>query len=158
MSQLLPERRSAGGRDRWEPLGELEQVTERLRRMLDQTFGGIGWPSRIAEPAGWSPLFDVEERDDAYMVEADLPGVKREDVQIELVGNELSITGQLDERERKGVMRRQTRRLGRFELRLTLPEQVDPEQVEATLANGVLTVNVPKTARAERRQIEVKTS
>jgi HSP20 family protein len=113
MSQLLPEERSRLAPERWEPLSELEQVTERMRRMLDQTFGGFGWPSPV-EARGWSPLVDIEEADDAYVVEAELPGVKREDVNIELVGNELTITGEAKERERKGALRRQTRRTGRF--------------------------------------------
>ncbi len=75
---------------------------------------------------------------------------------IELVGNELAITGDIKEKERKGVLRRRTRRVGRFEFRVTLPNQVDPEKIEAELTDGVLTVHVPKAERAQRRQIEVK--
>jgi HSP20 family protein len=155
MSQLLPERRSRLTPSRWEPLSELEQVTERMRRMLDQTFSGFDWPS-LAEPVGWSPLVDIEETDDAYVVEAELPGVKREDVTIELVGNELAISGEVKERERKGMLRRQTRRTGRFEYRVTLPDQLNAEKIEAKLAEGVLTVRAPKSERAQRRKIEVK--
>jgi HSP20 family protein len=155
MSQLLPERRSRLAPERWEPLGELEQMTERMRRMLDQTFGGFGWTSPI-EAVGWSPLVDIEEGDDGYTVEAELPGVRREDVSIELVGNELAITGEVKERERTGTVRRQTRRTGRFEFRVGLPDHVDGEKVEATLKDGVLNVRVPKSERAQRRKIEVK--
>jgi HSP20 family protein len=155
MSQLIPERRSRLAPERWEPLSEFEQITERMRRMLDQTFGGLGWTSPV-EAGGWSPLVDVEETDDAYVVEAELPGVKRDDVNIELVGNELAITGQIKERERKGAVRRQARHTGRFEYRLGLPSQVDPEKVDASLKDGVLSVRVPKSERAQRRKIEVK--
>ena len=156
MSQLLPERRAGSAPQRWEPLSELEQMTDRMRRMLDETFGGFGWPSPLTERAGWSPLVDIEEVDDAYLVEAELPGVKRQDVEIELVGNELTITGELEERERKGIVRRRTRRTGRFDYRVTLPDHVDAEKIEANLAEGVLTVRVPKSERAQRRRIEVK--
>jgi HSP20 family protein len=154
MSQLVPERRSRLAPERWEPLSDLEQITERMRRMLDETFGGLGW---AAPPGagGWSPPVDIEETDDAYVVEAELPGVKREDVTIELVGNELAITGEAKHRERKGALRRQTRRTGRFEYRVGLPEHVDPEKVEANLNEGVLRVRVPKSERATRRKIEV---
>jgi HSP20 family protein len=155
MSQLVPERRSRLAPDRWEPLSEFEQMTERMRRMLDQTFGGLGWAAPL-ETGGWSPLVDIEETDDAYVVEAELPGVKRDDVNIELVGNELAITGEAKQRERKGALRRQTRRTGRFEYRVGLPEHVDPEKVEANLKEGVLSVRVPKSERAQRRKIEVK--
>ena len=84
MSQTLSERRSQAATERWEPFSELEQMTQRMRRMLDQTFGG-GWPSPlVTEAPGWSPLVDIEEQDDTYVLEAELPGVKREDVNIEL--------------------------------------------------------------------------
>ncbi len=155
MSQLLPEQRSRLAPERWEPLSELEQVAERMRRMLDQTFGSCDWPSP-AEARGWSPLVDIEEADDAYVVEAELPGVKREDVNIELVGNELTITGEVKEREHKGALRRQTRRTGRFAYRVGLPAQVGAENIEARLSDGVLTVRVPKAERAQRKKIEVK--
>jgi HSP20 family protein len=155
MSQLLPERRSRFAPERWEPLGELEQVTDRMRRMLEQTFGGFGWPSQ-AEVGAWSPLVDIEETDDAYVVEADLPGVKREDVNIELIGNELAIAGEVEQRQRKGALRRQTRRTGRFDYRVSLPDHVDSDKIEASLIDGVLTVRAPKSERAQRRKIEVK--
>jgi HSP20 family protein len=153
MSQTLPERRSGDSAERWEPLGEFE----RMRRLLDQTFGGFALPA-IAEVASWSPPVDIEERDDAYMIEAELPGVDRKDVNIDLVGNELTITGEIKEKEREGILRRRTRRIGRFEYRVVLPDQVDPENVEAQLKDGVLTVRAPKSQRAQRRRVEVKSS
>jgi HSP20 family protein len=153
MSQLHPERRSTAIPDRWEPVRELEQVSERMRRMLDDTFGGLSWPAFIQEQAGFRPHVDIEETDEAYAVEAELPGVKREDVSIELVGNELTISGEIKERERKGVLRRQTRRTGRFHYQVSLPSQVDAEMIDAKLSDGVLTVRVPKSERAERKRI-----
>jgi len=155
MSQELPERRPGATAERWEPTSELEQMSERMRRFLDQTFGSFGWAPALGERGGWSPAVDLEELDDAYVVEADLPGVKREDVDIELVGNELAITGEVREQERAGTLRRQSRRTGRFEYRLSLPSHVDPENVEATLADGVLKLRVPKSERAQRRRIEI---
>jgi HSP20 family protein len=159
MSQLLPERRRPGAPERWEPFQEFEQVTERMRRMLEETFGGFGrWPSLLQETAGWSPPVDIEEQDDAYVLEAELPGVRRENIDIELVGNELAITGELKEKERTGVVRRRTRRTGHFDYRVTLPEQVDAEQIDASLDEGVLTVRVPKSERAQRRKVAIKGS
>ena len=153
MSQTLPERRPQAV----EPFSELEQMTQRMRRMLDQTFGGFGLPSPlINEGAGWSPLVDIEEEDHAYVLELDVPGVKREDVNIELVGNGLSITGEIKERDRKGALRRRTRRTGHFEYHVRLPDQVDASKIEANLDQGVLTVRVPKSERAQRQKIEIK--
>jgi HSP20 family protein len=157
MSQLLPERRS-GSSQRWEPATDVEHVSERMRRMLDQTFGGLSWPELLREAAAWAPPVDIEEEDDAYVVEAEVPGVKRGDVKIELVGRELTISGEIKERERKGVLRKKTRRVGRFEYRVVLPDEVDAEKVDAKLNDGVLTVRAPKAERAQRRRIEVKPS
>jgi HSP20 family protein len=159
MSQLLPERRRAGAPERWEPFQELEEVTERMRRMLEETFGGFGrWRSLLPESGAWSPLVDIEERDDAYVLEAELPGVRREDVDVELIGNELSITGELKGKERTGTLRRRVRRTGRFDYRVTLPDQVEGDRIEASLADGVLTVRAPKSERAQRKKIEIKGS
>jgi len=154
---LLPEvRRTGTAPEQWNPFRDFEEVTDRMRRLLDETFaGGFATPS-LAGGLGWSPLVDVEETDDAYIVEADLPGVKRNDVDVELVGSELTISGEIKERERTGVLRRQTRRTGRFGYRVTLPDHVESDQIEASLNEGVLTVRVPKSERAQRRKIEIK--
>jgi HSP20 family protein len=157
MSQTLPEQRSRSTQERWQPMAELEQMTDRMRRMLEQTFGGFDLPSPLVERAGWTPLVDIEEQDDVYVIQADLPGVKPEDVNIEVVGNELTIDGELKETERQGVVRRRTRRTGRFHYEVRLPEQVDSEQIEAKLNDGVLTLRIPKSERAQRRRIDVQT-
>jgi HSP20 family protein len=152
VSQLLPERNRTGS-ESWSPLSELGQLNERMRRMLDQTFGGM-----LDEPAGWIPAVDIEELEDTYVVEAEVPGVKREDVNIEVSGNELTISGETREREREGVTRRRMRRVGKFEFRVMLPSEVNPEGVEAKLNDGVLSVRIPKAAGAKRRRIEVKSA
>ena len=129
-----------------------------MRRMLEQTLGSFSPPALLSEASSWTPPVDIEEEDEAYVLEADLPAVRREDVAIELVGNELSITGEIRERERKGIVRRRARHTGRFDYRVTLPSLLDSEKIEARLADGVLTVRVPKAERAPRQRIEVKGS
>jgi HSP20 family protein len=121
-----------------------------MRRLLDDSLGGL------IEADAWAPPVDIEETDDAYIVEAELPGVKRGDVNIEFAGNELSITGDIKEKERVGILRRKTRRVGRFEFRVVLPDHVDGDNIDANLTDGVLRVRVPKAQRAQRRKIEVK--
>jgi HSP20 family protein len=151
----LLERRSSLAPERWEPFLELDQMVDRLRRMLDETFAAVGLRAAPAAGAVWSPLVDLEETDDAYVVEVELPGVRREDVRVEMVGNELVVTGEVKERERKGVLRRQTRRRGRFEYRVSLSDEVQRDRVEASLADGVLTVRLPKAEQAPRREIPI---
>jgi HSP20 family protein len=138
-------------------MSELELMAERMRRMLDQTLRGSGLPSPspLSETGGWAPPVDIEEREDAYIVEAEVPGISREDVNIDLIGNELTISGEIKEKERDGILRRRTRRVGRFQYRVILPEHVDSDGVDAKLGDGVLTIRVPKSERAKRRRIDV---
>jgi HSP20 family protein len=152
MSLLVPDRRFISTQRR-DPR-ELDQVSERLRELFEQTFTGM-LPGNVEV---WSPLVDVEEQDDAYTLEAELPGVKKDDVKIEYAGNELTISGEIKERERKGVLRRKVRRTGSFLYRVVLPELIDAERIDAKLQDGVLVVRVPKAQKAERRKIEIKAS
>jgi HSP20 family protein len=96
--------------------------------------------------AAWMPLADIIETDSAYSVEIELPGVRREDVAVDVTGNELVVTGEVEERQRDGLFRHRTRRVGEFELRVTLPGRLREADVEASLAYGVLKVYVPKAA------------
>jgi HSP20 family protein len=151
MSQVLPER-SSRAPDRFQPSGEIDPL-DRMRSLLDQTLGGE-IASMLTEARAFTPPVDIEETDDAYVIEADLPGVKREDIDTELEGNELLVSGEVKQRE--GRFRRRTRRVGRFELRVMLPDGVDGNAVDAKLDHGVLTVRVPKAEKAQRRKIDVK--
>lgn len=135
----------------WDPLREIEDFRERMARLVEAFGGSADWAS-----AGWSPLVDIEESDDAYVFELDLPGVRREDVDVEVDGNELRVSGEARQRERSGVLRHKARRTGRFEYRSTLPQEVDPERIEAGLSDGVLTLRVPKSRHAQARRIEVR--
>jgi HSP20 family protein len=135
---------------RWDPVQELRELHERM----DQLMQGTG----IETNGVWSPLVDIEETEDAWVVEAELPGVKKKAVNVEMRGPELIISGEIKERERKGILRRRTRRTGRFDYRVMLPGEAEPEGIDASLDDGVLTVRVPKPERTRPRRIEVKAS
>jgi HSP20 family protein len=108
-------------------------------------------PSRAGSPA-----VDVEETQDAFVVEAELPGVRPEDVTAEIRDNELSIRGEVKERERSGILRRQTRRTGRFDYLVVLPSEVKDDHVEASLKDGVLRLQINKAEQAQPRRIEIR--
>lgn len=155
----LPVRRSTGSRlaerrfPGWagDPLAEFDDLFGRIGNLLETTVGG-----GLTTAAGaWAPTADFSETDDAYVIEVDLPGAKRDDIDIEMSERELTISGEFKERERTGVLRRSTRRTGRFEYRALLPGEVNAESVNATLTDGVLTVNVPKAEAAKPRHIEI---
>ncbi|GHE49348.1 Hsp20/alpha crystallin family protein [Streptomyces capitiformicae] len=132
-----------------EPIAaEFDDLFERMNRFLEAA-------STAPAVRAFSPLADLHENDDAYVVEAELPGIKREDIDVEISERELCITGEYKEREREGVMRRSTRRTGRFEYRALLPAGVKADEITATLADGVLTVTVPKAQAAKPKHIEV---
>lgn len=135
---------------RWEPLSELERLTSQLRRWSEQ-WASLG---SLLDDA-FTPLADVEETDDAYVVEVELPGVKREDVSVEVAGSRLTVSGERKERERVGILRRRTRTVGRFHYEVVLPSPVEGEGVRASMAEGVLTVRVPKPAGERPRRIPV---
>jgi HSP20 family protein len=123
-----------------------------MAQQIDRLIGGL--PPTV-EGALWVPDVDIEETDDAWIFEAEIPGAKSGDVNVELRENELSITGEIKQRERVGLLRRRTRRVGRFEFRVTLPGQVDAESIDASLDDGVLTVRVPKAEQSQPRRIEI---
>ncbi len=104
---------------------------------------------------GFTPLADLEETDDAYLVEIELPGVKRDDVSVEVAGRRLSVSGERKERQRVGILRRRTRTVGRFHYEVVLPGDVEEEGVTASMEEGVLTVRVPKPASERPRRIPV---
>ena len=131
--------------ERWDPVREFEQLQERMGQLMGVSNGS----------APWTPPIDIVETDDEWIVEAELPGVDRDDVNVEVRDGEVAITGEIKERERKGILRRRTRRVGAFDLEVTLPGQVEPENVDASLRDGVLTVRIPKPDSAKARRIEV---
>lgn len=151
MNQPVPRRRSPerwhGGwpREFWEPFGEFAQMWERMGQFLESTGEGL--------PGVWVPAVETQEADDAYVVRAELPGMSSDDVDVELSGRELRITGEVKEETEGKTLRR---RHGRFAYRTSLPADADPEKIDAQLADGVLTVRVPKAPQARSRRIDIK--
>ncbi|MDV6011749.1 Hsp20/alpha crystallin family protein [Haloechinothrix sp. LS1_15] len=146
----LPTVRSSNTPGRWDPFREFEDLYSQMSRWMESVVG------RLEPDSGsWWPAADLAETEDAYHVEVELPGVKRDDITIDLVGSELTVNGELTESEQKGRLRQRGRRTGRFHYQVTLPHDVDAERVEATLDQGVLTVRVPKSETAKPRRIEI---
>ena len=135
---------------RWDPLQELQGLQEQFAQLMqrDTADGNGGLPL--------VPLVDIEETEDAWIVEAELPGVKPEDVNVEVRGSELAISGEIKEREREGILRRRTRKTGEFDYHITLPGDADAEHIDAELRDGVLTVRIPKPEQERPRRIDVK--
>ena len=141
---------------RWDPRREMDEINSRFGQLIRTFFGD----TPAAGTAGWSPLsvpVDIEETDDAYIVDVDLPNVSPEGVDIEMRGEELRISGNFREQDRGGVKRRQNRQSGEFEYVIDLPSDIDADKVDATYDNGALTVTVGKAKDAQARRIEIHT-
>ena len=106
--------------------------------------------------AEFIPLADVEETEDAYVVEMELPGVDKKDINVELSGRRVTVTGERKEKERKGTVRRRTRMVGRFRYEILLPGSVDDQSVDAQLNDGVLTIRIPMATAERPKQISIK--
>jgi HSP20 family protein len=143
----LMERWRGWPRDFWDPFGEFTQLWNRMGQPFESA--GEGGPDV------WMPMVETEEADDAYLVRAELPGMKRDDVGVELRGNELRITGEVTEKE-EGQGKPLRQRQGKFAYRTTLPADTNAEEADAQLADGILTVRLPKAPQAQARRIEIK--
>ena len=130
-----------------------------LRREMDRLWDNFGaGPSRGPHSrAAAYPAMNVWDAGDTICVEAEVPGISKDDLEITAVGNELAVKGRRQPMEGKLTYHRQERGTGEFTRVMTLASDVDPEKVEAVLDNGVLMIRLPKAETAKPKQIAVKT-
>ncbi|OFV99401.1 MAG: molecular chaperone [Acidobacteria bacterium RIFCSPLOWO2_12_FULL_54_10] len=143
---------------RWEPFRELVNMRDRMDRLF-QDYPGRSWPEEEALAKDiWNPPVDVFETKDSLVLKADLPQVNKEDVDISVDGNLLTIRG---ERKREKEINekdyyRMERSYGTFSRSFTLPGTVNAEKIEASFEGGVLSVTLPKKEESKPKQIKVK--
>ena len=146
---------------RWDPFRDLTD----FRDTVDRVFYRGGWPAAFGHPravftlrstAGLLPV-DVYETEEDVVVEASLPGVKPEEVNVSITGNRLVIKAESKSEQEDNATGyyRQERRSGAFQRALTLPVKVDAEKAVATVENGVLLLTLPKAAEVRAKTIEV---
>ena len=140
--------------------GELDRLFEDF---FGDGFAAGATPALLATPGraamNLAPAMDVKERDDAYVAELELPGMNAEDFKVEVQEGVLSIRGErkLEKEEKTKRWHRTERLYGSFERRVSLPNSVDAEKVDASYKDGVLTVVVPKSPDVKPKTIQVKT-
>jgi HSP20 family protein len=128
-----------------------------MQRLTDQLFRG--WSGLGREMPGFAPAVDIYEDEGMITVSAQLPGVKSEDLHIDVENNVLTLSGErkLEREDKREGYHRIESSYGSFTRSFVLPESADSEKVEANLSDGVLTVRIPKRPEAAIKHIEVKT-
>jgi len=129
----------------WNPWLDMFPSNPRLSQLFDNMWNSATPGARLA-PGG-----DLEETDDAFVIELDLPGIAKDDITIDVTGRRVSVSGTRSEKERTGILRHSTRTTGSFAYEVTLPGPVDEKKVTATLVDGVLKLHLPKADGASTR-------
>ena len=141
----------------WNPSRELAEMSDRLNRVFNRVPRGRE-ENEAMTVADWVPLVDISETGAEYMIKAEIPGVKKEDVKVTLEHGVLSISG-MRRQEAEGNSKkyhRVERAYGNFVRSFSLPDLVDDAKLEAVVKDGMLTLHLPKTEKAKPKAIEVK--
>jgi HSP20 family protein len=143
---------------RWDPVREMEDLSSRLNQWFGQPIARRMGDENGMTLANWAPAVDVEETDKEYVVKADLPDIRKDDLKIRIDDGVLSLEGERrQEKEQQGVrFHRVERSYGKFMRRLELPMEIDQQKVSAEFKDGVVIVHLPKTHEARPKTIDVK--
>jgi HSP20 family protein len=142
----------------WPTFGRLSSLRDELDRLFESPFAGLTNASQLL--SGWTPALDVYEDKENFIVKAELPGMKNEDIDVSLHDGSLSISGERksETKHEDAEVYRAERFFGRFQRTVTLPAPVAADKVKAQYKDGVLTVTLPKTEEAKPKQIDVSVS
>jgi HSP20 family protein len=136
---------------RWDPLRDLLNLQERMNRLFDESLSRAR-PDEAPSPA-WIPLADVYETPDGFVVQAELPGLTRAEIDLRIEGNRLVLRGTRRQtaQTRPESFHRMERSYGPFERSFTFSEPLDPENVKAVFEEGILRLDLPKAPRPVQR-------
>jgi HSP20 family protein len=142
---------------RWDPVRELDSFQSDMNRLFDSFFGRREAGGSNGYGRRWIPAMDLVETDEAMVLRADLPGLKRDDIEIEVKDNVLTVSGERKaEHEDKGEgYYRVERAFGRFARSLDLPQGIDASGVKAEFNDGVLEVRIPKPEERKPQKVEI---
>lgn len=145
-------------RTQWNPFKDREEWESRVATMLGTRAATGNGGKEALTVAQWSPLVDITEDDKEYLIKAELPDMKKEDVRLTVENEVLAISGERTfEKEEKGKKYHRTERAyGRFVRSFSLPEDADGSRVSADYKDGMLHVHLPKSQKAKSKAIEVK--
>jgi HSP20 family protein len=142
---------------RWTPMGNLQSFQYEMNRMFNQFFQGSNGEEAGTELSSWTPAVDIHETDDGYVIKAELPGVSKDDVSLDIHQNTLTLRGQRkhEAEVKQEKYHRVERAYGTFQRSFTLPAMIDQEKVQATYKDGVLELHLPKSEAAKPKRIAI---
>ena len=143
---------------KWDPFRELEEMSNQINRLFVRPSVWQAQNREAMTVADWTPTVDISETEAEYVIKAELPEVKKEDVKITVEDGVLTIQGERrrETEEKAKKFHRVERSYGRFVRTFTLPDSVDETGVKAVYTDGVLNLRLPKSEKAKPKQIEVK--
>jgi HSP20 family protein len=142
----------------WRPFREMEEMERRFEDIFGRPFIPAMWRRIPVVEMGWAPAIEVFEKEDKFMVKAELPGMKEEDIDVSVVGDTLTIKG---ERKAETEVKEEDyycceRSYGSFSRSIALPSSVDAKRIEASYEDGVLEVSLPKAPEVKAKKVAVK--
>ncbi len=143
---------------RFSPASDLHRLQREIDRVFDGYFPGRPAETEEAESAVWTPRVDLAESEDAYLIELDLPGITRDQIEINYHEGILSVRGERKETSAEDNRQyiRCERQQGRFYRSFALPKRVAADKIGASFSDGVLSVRIPKAEESKPRKIEVQ--
>ncbi|MGC3957701.1 MAG: Hsp20/alpha crystallin family protein [Verrucomicrobiota bacterium] len=139
----------------WTSFGRLSDLRDEIDRLFESPLTELTRTSNLL--SGWAPALDVYEDKDNYVVKAEVPGLKKEDIIVSLQDGTLSISGERksETKHEEASVYRTERSFGRFQRTVALPTAVEADKVKAAYKDGILTITVPKAEEAKPKQIKV---
>jgi HSP20 family protein len=143
---------------RWSPWKELEEMEKRLSTIFGRAPMTNGEHKEAISVTEWSPLVDITEDDKEYLVKAEIPEMKKEDIKINVHDDVLTVSGErkYEKEEKNKKYHRVERAYGSFMRSFTLPENADGTKINAEYKDGMLKIHLPKTEQAKKKAVEVK--
>jgi HSP20 family protein len=142
---------------RWNPSHDLLSIRDDMNRLFNEFFGRTEGQEGTWLSGAWAPPVDIHETDDALILKAELPGFSKDDVNVELKDNSLTLKGQRrhETEVKEEQYHRRERAYGSFQRTFMLPTPVDSEKVTATYKDGVLELRLPKSEAAKPKRIAI---
>jgi len=142
----------------WDPFEDVSTFPQQMDRLFSQYFGRAGRGEEALAPGAWTPAVDIYETDEKMVIKAELPGLKKEDIDIEVRDNTLTLKGErkFEQETQEKNYHRVERSYGSFQRSFLLPSTIRQEAIEATFKDGILEISLPKAEEAKPKKLEIK--